>query len=69
MECIAEFLDYMGIKGAPLPLGFTFSFPCKQDRIDKVSLTVKNIIFHFSILEWGRATSAQDFSSTSTPGV
>ncbi|XP_069836532.1 hexokinase HKDC1-like isoform X1 [Dendropsophus ebraccatus] len=38
VECIAEFLDYMGIKGAPLPLGFTFSFPCKQDRIDKGTL-------------------------------
>ncbi|KAG8435281.1 hypothetical protein GDO86_013290 [Hymenochirus boettgeri] len=35
VQCIAEFLDYMGIKGAPLPLGFTFSFPCNQDRIDK----------------------------------
>ncbi|KAM9325011.1 hexokinase HKDC1-like [Gastrophryne carolinensis] len=38
VECIAEFLDYMGIKGASLPLGFTFSFPCKQDRIDKGTL-------------------------------
>ncbi|XP_053307030.1 hexokinase HKDC1-like [Spea bombifrons] len=38
VECIADFLDYMGIKGAPLPLGFTFSFPCKQDRIDKGTL-------------------------------
>ncbi|XP_068114640.1 hexokinase HKDC1-like isoform X2 [Hyperolius riggenbachi] len=38
VECIAEFLDYMGIKGAPLPLGFTFSFPCKQERIDKGTL-------------------------------
>ncbi|CAI9547731.1 unnamed protein product [Staurois parvus] len=38
VECIAEFLDYMGIKGAPLPLGFTFSFPCKQDQIDKGTL-------------------------------
>ncbi|XP_069609512.1 hexokinase HKDC1-like [Ranitomeya imitator] len=38
VECIAEFLDYMGIKGAPLPLGFTFSFPCQQDRIDKGKL-------------------------------
>ncbi|XP_056386274.1 hexokinase HKDC1-like isoform X2 [Hyla sarda] len=38
VECIAEFLDYMGIKGAPLPLGFTFSFPCQQDQIDKGTL-------------------------------
>lgn len=27
----------MGIKGARLPLGFTFSFPCKQTSLDAVS--------------------------------
>ena len=36
MQCIADFLDYMGLKGAQLPLGFTFSFPCRQTSIDKV---------------------------------
>lgn len=36
VQCIAEFLEYMGIKGARLPLGFTFSFPCRQASIDKV---------------------------------
>ncbi|XP_064230288.1 hexokinase HKDC1 isoform X2 [Aotus nancymaae] len=35
VQCIADFLDYMGLKGAPLPLGFTFSFPCRQMSIDK----------------------------------
>ncbi|KFP29966.1 Putative hexokinase HKDC1, partial [Colius striatus] len=34
VQCIADFLEYMGIKGARLPLGFTFSFPCKQASID-----------------------------------
>lgn len=38
VQCIAEFLEYMGIKGARLPLGFTFSFPCKQASIDKGTL-------------------------------
>ncbi|XP_048361166.1 hexokinase HKDC1-like isoform X2 [Sphaerodactylus townsendi] len=38
VQCIAEFLEYMGIKGAQLPLGFTFSFPCKQASIDKGAL-------------------------------
>uniref|UniRef100_A0A8D0L3T3 hexokinase n=1 Tax=Sphenodon punctatus TaxID=8508 RepID=A0A8D0L3T3_SPHPU len=38
VQCIAEFLEYMGIKGARLPLGFTFSFPCRQASIDKGSL-------------------------------
>ncbi|XP_004617171.1 hexokinase HKDC1 isoform X1 [Sorex araneus] len=35
VQCIADFLDYMGLKGARLPLGFTFSFPCSQTSIDK----------------------------------
>ncbi|PNI75591.1 HKDC1 isoform 2 [Pan troglodytes] len=35
VQCIADFLDYMGLKGASLPLGFTFSFPCRQMSIDK----------------------------------
>ncbi|XP_078499335.1 hexokinase-1 isoform X2 [Lissotriton helveticus] len=34
VHCISDFLDYMGIKGARLPLGFTFSFPCKQTSLD-----------------------------------
>uniref|UniRef100_A0A674IAW7 Hexokinase-2 n=1 Tax=Terrapene triunguis TaxID=2587831 RepID=A0A674IAW7_9SAUR len=34
VSCISDFLDYMGIKGARLPLGFTFSFPCKQTSLD-----------------------------------
>lgn len=37
VTCISDFLDYMGIKGARLPLGFTFSFPCKQTSLDAVS--------------------------------
>uniref|UniRef100_A0AAY4D7J7 hexokinase n=1 Tax=Denticeps clupeoides TaxID=299321 RepID=A0AAY4D7J7_9TELE len=32
--CISDFLDYMGMKNARLPLGFTFSFPCKQTSLD-----------------------------------
>lgn len=34
VSCISDFLDYMGIKGPKMPLGFTFSFPCKQTRLD-----------------------------------
>ncbi|XP_036379241.1 hexokinase-1 isoform X1 [Megalops cyprinoides] len=34
VHCISDFLDYMGMKNARLPLGFTFSFPCKQTRLD-----------------------------------
>ncbi|KAG7279180.1 hypothetical protein CRUP_022375 [Coryphaenoides rupestris] len=34
VQCISDFLDYMGMKNARLPLGFTFSFPCYQKAID-----------------------------------
>ncbi|XP_034547899.1 hexokinase-2 [Notolabrus celidotus] len=35
VDCIADFLDYIGMRGASLPLGFTFSFPCHQSRLDQ----------------------------------
>ncbi|XP_028844788.1 hexokinase HKDC1 [Denticeps clupeoides] len=38
VHCISDFLDYMGMKNTRLPLGFTFSFPCRQTGIDKGSL-------------------------------
>ncbi|XP_077325550.1 hexokinase-2 [Lithobates pipiens] len=34
VHCIADFLEYMGMKGVSLPLGFTFSFPCHQSSLD-----------------------------------
>lgn len=37
VHCISDFLEYMGMKGVSLPLGFTFSFPCKQTNLDEVS--------------------------------
>ncbi|KAG8141103.1 hypothetical protein E2320_006777, partial [Naja naja] len=38
VSCISDFLEYMGMKGASLPLGFTFSFPCQQKGLDQVRL-------------------------------
>ncbi|TRY56638.1 hypothetical protein DNTS_011045, partial [Danionella cerebrum] len=35
VHCIGDFLEYMGMKGASLPLGFTFSFPCHQNQLDQ----------------------------------
>lgn len=35
VHCIADFLEYMGMKGASLALGFTFSFPCHQTQLDQ----------------------------------
>ncbi|XP_075389619.1 hexokinase HKDC1-like [Tenrec ecaudatus] len=49
VQCISDFLDYMGLKGAPLPLGFTFSFPCRHTRIDKGIL-----------VEWTKGFKATD---------
>ena len=34
VQCISDFLDYMGMKSARLPMGFTFSFPCRQTSLD-----------------------------------
>ncbi|XP_070288992.1 hexokinase HKDC1 [Myotis yumanensis] len=49
VQCISDFLDYMGLKGVPLPLGFTFSFPCRQRGIDKGIL-----------IEWTKGFKATD---------
>ncbi|XP_058492917.1 hexokinase-2 [Solea solea] len=35
VDCISKFLEYMGMRGASLPLGFTFSFPCRQSKLDQ----------------------------------
>ncbi|KAK1154424.1 hexokinase-2 isoform X1 [Acipenser oxyrinchus oxyrinchus] len=35
VHCIADFLEYMGMKGVALPMGFTFSFPCQQNSLDE----------------------------------
>ncbi|XP_066495316.1 hexokinase-2 [Tiliqua scincoides] len=47
VHCIADFLEYMGMKGVSLPLGFTFSFPCKQNSLDEAIL-----------VEWTKGFSA-----------
>uniref|UniRef100_A0A8C9J205 hexokinase n=1 Tax=Panthera tigris altaica TaxID=74533 RepID=A0A8C9J205_PANTA len=49
VQCFPDFLDYMGLKGAQLPLGFTFSFPCRQTSIDKGTL-----------IEWTKGFKATD---------
>ncbi|XP_077600672.1 hexokinase-2-like isoform X1 [Stigmatopora nigra] len=35
VDCMANFLERMGLRGASLPLGFTFSFPCHQTKLDQ----------------------------------
>ncbi|XP_029365634.1 hexokinase-2 isoform X1 [Echeneis naucrates] len=35
VDCIADFLKYRDMRGVSLPLGFTFSFPCHQSKLDQ----------------------------------
>uniref|UniRef100_A0A8C6VUA7 Hexokinase-2 n=1 Tax=Nothobranchius furzeri TaxID=105023 RepID=A0A8C6VUA7_NOTFU len=49
VQCIADFLEYMGMRGASLPLGFTFSFPCNQSKLDEGIL-----------LKWTKGFKASD---------
>ena len=37
-DCLAEFTKEKGINHEILPLGFTFSFPCKQTSLDSGEL-------------------------------
>uniref|UniRef100_A0A8C9ZEN4 Hexokinase-2 n=1 Tax=Sander lucioperca TaxID=283035 RepID=A0A8C9ZEN4_SANLU len=37
-DCLANFLEKLGIKDKKLPLGFTFSFPCQQTKLDEAVL-------------------------------
>jgi len=38
-ECLANFMDRLNVKDLKLPLGFTFSFPCKQEGLASARLT------------------------------
>lgn len=34
-DCLANFMEKMKVKDKKLPLGFTFSFPCQQNKLDE----------------------------------
>lgn len=36
VDCILNFQQKQGLSGQSLPLGFTFSFPCRQVGLDQV---------------------------------
>ncbi|KAF8784592.1 hexokinase-2-like [Argiope bruennichi] len=38
-ECLANFMERQNVKHLHLPLGFTFSFPCKQEGLASARLT------------------------------
>ncbi|KAM3830577.1 hexokinase-2-like isoform 2-T2 [Vipera latastei] len=58
VNCISDFLEYMGMKGASLPLGFTFSFPCQQNRLDEGIL-----------LQWTKGFSASGCEGENVVGL
>lgn len=35
-ECLGDFMEKQKIKDKKLPVGFTFSFPCLQSKLDEV---------------------------------
>uniref|UniRef100_A0A287D2M8 Phosphotransferase n=1 Tax=Ictidomys tridecemlineatus TaxID=43179 RepID=A0A287D2M8_ICTTR len=37
-ECLGDFMEKKKIKDKNLPVGFTFSFPCRQSKIDEAIL-------------------------------
>ncbi|KAL7981280.1 hypothetical protein Chor_002176 [Crotalus horridus] len=58
VNCISDFLEYMGMKGASLPLGFTFSFPCQQNKLDEGIL-----------LQWTKGFSASGCEGENVVGL
>ncbi|XP_063167085.1 hexokinase-2-like isoform X2 [Candoia aspera] len=58
VHCISDFLEYMGMKGASLPLGFTFSFPCQQKSLDEGIL-----------LQWTKGFSASGCEGEDVVGL
>lgn len=38
-ECLGDFMEKQKIKDKKLPVGFTFSFPCVQTKLDEVKIS------------------------------
>lgn len=38
-DCLGNFMEKHNIKDKKLPVGFTFSFPCQQTKLDEVKQT------------------------------
>lgn len=37
-DCLGDFMEKQKIKDKRLPVGFTFSFPCVQSKLDEVNI-------------------------------
>lgn len=46
-DCLANFMEKLKIKEKKLPLGFTFSFPCQQTKLDEVRISFFICVFIF----------------------
>lgn len=41
-DCLGDFMEKQKIKDKKLPVGFTFSFPCAQSKLDEVNKRVES---------------------------
>lgn len=51
-ECLGNFMEKLKIKDKKLPLGFTFSFPCHQTKLDEVGEGCGGRGGGCSVLDW-----------------
>lgn len=42
-DCLGDFMEKQKIKDKKLPVGFTFSFPCAQSKLDEVNTQRKEL--------------------------
>ena len=48
-NCLHEFIEEHNLQDEKLPLGFTFSFPCKQEGLAKVRMFLNIITFYINL--------------------
>lgn len=56
VDCIVDFQQQQGLSGQSLPLGFTFSFPCRQMGLDQVKEVLGGTnpgLCYPHVLQWG----------------
>lgn len=47
-DCLGDFMEKQKIKDKKLPVGFTFSFPCAQTKLDEVK-TLKLVLYSLKL--------------------
>lgn len=48
-DCLGDFMEKQKIKDKKIPVGFTFSFPCAQSKLDEVNIYnyIQYMLFFF----------------------